>query len=199
MNKGFTIVELLVVVGLLAVVGTVLTDIFLRSLRGGNKAEVIARMKQNGQATMDHMGGVIRSANSVVCPQTSISRPSVTADTVAVEKDGTYTRFRFLSPTSSESGKIVQDHPAFTSGSFSQFLVDICSNANYSGTSTVAISDTNTKTGVSIINGVFIRNQQSGVKDTVNLSFDVKHGIFTPDIFIDQIDPVTFRTTVELR
>lgn len=197
--NGFTIVEILVVISLLAVVSTFLTEAFVRSLRGGNKAEVVNRLKQNGQSVLDNISNTIRNSDNVVCPQISSDGTSATADTLAVEKKGTYTRFRFIAATSTTNGKIIQDSPVFTTGTLQQFLTDICINTDYSGAALTSMTDTNITTGVSAVNGVFHRNRQAGSKDSVNVSFNLKPAIFAPAVSTENLDPVPFKTTVVLR
>jgi prepilin-type N-terminal cleavage/methylation domain-containing protein len=64
---GFTLIEFLVVLGVLAVaVGSAL--LFLTSiLRGTNQANVTAEVKQNGQAVLDSLDAQIRNAKDVQC------------------------------------------------------------------------------------------------------------------------------------
>ena len=64
--RGYTLIEFLVVVGILAmVVGS--TILFLTSvLRGTNKSNITAEVKQNGQAVLDSLERQIRGANEVI-------------------------------------------------------------------------------------------------------------------------------------
>lgn len=63
LKRGFTLVELLVVLGLLSVtVGSAL--LFLTSvLRGSNQSSVISEVKQNGQSVLDSLDRQIRDAS----------------------------------------------------------------------------------------------------------------------------------------
>lgn len=63
LKKGFSLVELLVVLGLLSVtVGSAL--LFLTSvLRGSNQSAVISEVKQNGQSVLDSLDRQIRDAS----------------------------------------------------------------------------------------------------------------------------------------
>jgi len=67
MEKGFTLVELLVVVGLVLIIGTVGTSIITSVLRSYNKAQIINEIEQNGNYVLSLMESQIRNARSVVC------------------------------------------------------------------------------------------------------------------------------------
>ena len=46
--KGFTLIEMIVVVAVLIIMGAILSQIFSNTLRGSNKAQVLSSIKQNG-------------------------------------------------------------------------------------------------------------------------------------------------------
>jgi prepilin-type N-terminal cleavage/methylation domain-containing protein len=64
-NNGFTLVELLVVIGVMgAVTGTAL--LFLTNiLKGSNQARITAEVKQNGQTVLDSIDRQIRNAQEI--------------------------------------------------------------------------------------------------------------------------------------
>lgn len=63
-SKGFTLIELLTAMGLIVVVGAVIGGILFSSLRGSNKAVVVARVKQSGTYAISQMTKMIRDAKS---------------------------------------------------------------------------------------------------------------------------------------
>ncbi|OGE14986.1 hypothetical protein A3F00_05030 [Candidatus Daviesbacteria bacterium RIFCSPHIGHO2_12_FULL_37_11] len=205
-SSAFTIVEVLVVIFVISVMGTIITEIFSRSLRGGNKAQIIAAIKQNGQATLEAMDKTIRNSDEVVCPVIT-GEGSIFGDTAAVVKDGKYTRFRFKAEATGTNGYIVQDNPLYVPPLAQEsFINDICNidwdDPNSPGA--VSITDRNTKTGVSVsyvpaTAAIFTRNKKSGFNDTLTISFDLKPGVQAPEAVSGQIDPVTFTTTIQLR
>ncbi len=65
MKNGFTLVELLVVVGLVLIIGTVGTSIITSVLRSYNKASIINEIEQNGNYVLSLMESQIRNAKSV--------------------------------------------------------------------------------------------------------------------------------------
>lgn len=177
--NGFTLVEILVVISILTVMGVILTEIFFRSVRGNAKAEMISRIKQNGQTALETIDKTLRSADGIVCTNADSSA-------ILFVKSGVYTRYRYNSATSSVNGSLSIDYP--TSGDCSAPTINQASLTD--GVSVSATAGTN---------GVFTRAKQAGVKDIITISFDIASPIGLPAYLKDQIDPSSFQTTVELR
>ena len=210
---GFTIAELLVAISVIAIMGAIITEIFSRSLRGGNKAQIIASIKQNGQTTLEALDKLIRNSDEIVCPVITVaeiiaaggSPPPKNSDTVAVVKDGKYTRFRYKVGSPTTNGYILQDNPVYVAPlSQESFLNDVCSNVwnDPNSTDAVLITDTNTRNGVSVTSAtpnIFTRNKKAGFNDSLTISFDLKPGVAAPAAVAGQIDAVTFTTTIQLR
>lgn len=178
--KGFTIIEMLVVIALMAIAGTIITGIFISSLKGSEKAKYLAVIKQNGQVVLDVIDKTIRNADNVVCSDLK---------TIVIAKDGKYARFRFVEKTSTQNGSIIKDEPS----SFTNTLcLDLMPGA-------IFLTDTDTKKGVSIdfSNSLFESNKGVGYKTFVTINF-----VLTPPIEAPlniQIDNVVFKTAIELR
>lgn len=64
-KNGFTLIEMIVVVGLLSTIGLVASTVFFSTLKGGTKAEILKEVKQNGDFAISTMERVIRSALEV--------------------------------------------------------------------------------------------------------------------------------------
>lgn len=212
MNKGFTLAEILVVMAITAIVGTILVVIFTNTLRGSNKAQILAVIKQNGQAVLENMDKTIRDADYVLCGD---------GNTEVVVKDSVYTRYRFIAPGSATrcgtaNGCIAQDYPkrqADANGELeteAYFSHIVCDQNDpmprLAGETFNILTDTNTQTGVSVecptancSAPVFTRNRSEGYKDQVTVKFNMKPGVNAPSIIISQIDPVVFQTTIGLR
>src|SRR5687768_12900301 len=79
---GFTLVEMLVTIAILALMGAVMTEVFVRTLRANNKAQVLSIMKQNGQTALETMDKIVRNATAIHCPNSS-SQASI----LVVEKE----------------------------------------------------------------------------------------------------------------
>lgn len=202
MEKGFTLAEILVVIAIVAIVGTILVLIFTNTLRGSNKSQILSAMKQNGQAVLDSMGRIIRSADNVVCPTSGSS------NTIVIVKNGTYSRYRIvpgntagLAPGSAPSvciglgtnGCIILDNPTPQSlETTPQLCADPMPFAQI-------LTDTNSLAGVSIESGSFYVSKPAGFKAIVTVNFVLKPGVGVPQITASQIDSVTYQTTIELR
>lgn len=66
---GFSLIEMLVVVVIFAVVGTIVVQMFFSSLKGGSKSNVLAIVKQNGDYALTVMERMIRNSKKVeYCP-----------------------------------------------------------------------------------------------------------------------------------
>lgn len=81
-GQGFTLIEVLVVMALSAVVGTIVFSIVFTTLRSYNKANSVTLVRQNGENAISQMTRLIRSGKSfqgvgtgdetftTICPQT---------------------------------------------------------------------------------------------------------------------------------
>lgn len=64
-KSGFTLIEVLVVTGLLATIGILAANIFFATLKGGTKAKVVKEVKQNGDFAISTMERMIRNAYQI--------------------------------------------------------------------------------------------------------------------------------------
>ncbi len=204
---GFTLVEILVVMAVLSIFGTLVVTIFSRTLTGSNKSQLIGVIKQNGQAVLDKIDKTARNAD-YVCVSTDNK-------TLVTVKDGINTRYRFIpsaplsNPTS--SGLIQQDNPTSNQGETTPDFMDrVCGNTS-DMINPVVLTDTNAQTGVSVdcvaVNGapdcganpVFYRESSEGFMDQVTIKFDLRPGVRIPDAVSSQVGSITFQTTIQLR
>ena len=203
-KKGFTLVEMLVVISVLSVIGVLILIIFQRTLRGANKSQILSSIKQNGQAVLEMMDKTIRNAENVVCPAIPSGSTLASSTGLVIERAGQYTRYRFVAATTSVNGQIKQDGPTKQKvgdrdETDTEFINRICNIADPLSSQALILTDTNLQTGVSLENGSFIRNRQFGFRDVVSIQFDLRPGQGAPQAVAGQIDPVTFQTTVQLR
>lgn len=215
-TKGFTLVEMLVVIAILAIAGILVLVIFTQALKGNNKTQVLSSLKKNGQSVLEVMDKTIRNADNVVCPYISAgSTSAATSNSLVVEKGGVYTRYRLGVPASpstcssvctsscSSNRSIQQDSPARgATESITDFANRVCADADPL-VSPVSLTDTDLQTGAQacLLSGsyLFTRNKRVGYKDTVTVSFQVAPPVNAPASIAGQIDPIPFSTTIELR
>ena len=79
MKKGFTLVELLISVGLVLIIGTIGTSVIASILRSYNKAHIINEIEQNGNYVLSLMESQIRNARSVSPTDTTTQTLTVTS------------------------------------------------------------------------------------------------------------------------
>ncbi len=66
-KRGYSLIELVMVVGLVAILAITSTQLLLTSLSGSSKASVLATLKQNGDYAIGIMERVLRDAIAVEC------------------------------------------------------------------------------------------------------------------------------------
>ncbi len=205
-ERGFTLVEVLVVMSILSILGVLVLYTLTGSLRGSNKAQLISSIKKNGQTALETMDKTIRSSKKVVCVSgDEISGNILSGNTlVVVSNKGVYTRFRYTALTPSANGKISRDFPGQPNDleDINTFVGRLCT-AGYIPVSSEDITDGNIKTGVSIKlpegTTLFKKDSSAGFKDIVTISFQVDAPIGAPVSIGGQISPVVFVTTIGLR
>lgn len=197
-QNGFTLAEILVVIAIVSILGIVIVTIFTNTLRGSNKSQILAAIKQNGQSVLETMDKTVRGADNVVC---YINDPSNPLSTLVVVKNGIYTRYRFIPPTESTNGLIQQDFPVQPpppagASDIKVFIQNVCTDPQVSPQ---ILTDTNPKTGVSVVSAIFQPSGESGSKAAVTVKLELAPGKQAPQVIAGQIDPVTFKTTIQLR
>lgn len=197
-SRGFTLMELLVSIAVLSVIGVIFLVVFSNSLRGGNKAQIVLAIKQNGQAVLETIDKTIREADNVICPVIVSPYTSAQSTNLVIVKDGIYTRYRF-EVISNENGLIKQDNPVKQAETDTGFINRVCSVNDLMSSQAIILTDTNSKTGVSISGGLFTRSKQTGFKDVVTIQFDVGPGAGVIAGTSFSVDPVNFKTTIQLR
>lgn len=90
-KEGFTLIELMIVIVLVGIIGTITTQVFLINLRSQNKSEILKEVKQNGDYATSIMESMIRNAGDVLTSQCNDS--SLTNMLTIVNQDGYSTTF----------------------------------------------------------------------------------------------------------
>jgi prepilin-type N-terminal cleavage/methylation domain-containing protein len=107
-QKGFTLLEILVVIAIITVVGTMSTQIFLGLIRSSNKTNIQNEVRQNGSFVVDRMERDIRGSTGATLTgstQLNLTQP-----------DGTAVTYLCTVGTSSSNGGITRDDSVTSSG-----------------------------------------------------------------------------------
>jgi len=189
LSKGFTLLEFLVVIGLLSItIGSIL--LFLTSvLRGTNQANITAEVKQNGQVVLDTLESQIRNATDADClnPADGNLCASPTQSTTHIK----------LLRTNSDPLHIRCVNPAGENG-----RIEIAVSTDQLPTNFTSITSQDTVSGVDIKNNCSftIIPTSGGVSDPpiISVSFTVNQGVgaFSRQDFMAN---VSFQTTISLR
>lgn len=100
--SGFTLIEVLVVLGVFVVISTVIVSILFVSLRGSKKSDVLVTTRENGYSALSKMARVIRYAKSIDLPASCVpSSGSVNSITITGSDDN---QIVFACPASSSGG-----------------------------------------------------------------------------------------------
>lgn len=213
---GFTLLELVVVVAVMAILGVIFTDILIQTLRGENKVKAINRTKQNGQMVLERLTNEIRSAKAVVCVG-KLDPLNVSDDTIVLynytqDNDGninkkSYRRFVFVKSdiATQRNGSIVSD--SFNEGDFDSVNIppeQICTMPIVDQTK-VNVTDTDRVTGVSVsfdlVSPVFKRDIKTGYNETVTVRFRASAGVSAGYAYETTVKEggILFVTTVGVR
>lgn len=167
-QKGFTLVELLVVFGILALVGGMTGDIFIGILKGINKANVINEIKQNGNYVLNYMDRVVRNSSAVVYD-------SLDNQTIVLQdqEDGSCKMFHInLYTADVDNGSIaVNTAASCIFDSSNKFVM----GDTFLNPEKPLTNDDSVK-GVSVIAGRFTVTRPQGKPPTVALSFTLSQG-----------------------
>ncbi|OGG23680.1 hypothetical protein A3A79_00530 [Candidatus Gottesmanbacteria bacterium RIFCSPLOWO2_01_FULL_43_11b] len=89
--RGFTLIEILVSVGIIAIVGSVIAQSFFSMVRTNIKTNLLTTVKQNGDFSLSVMSRMIRNASSVTT--TCSSGGTTTSSLSLLNTDGNSTTF----------------------------------------------------------------------------------------------------------
>jgi prepilin-type N-terminal cleavage/methylation domain-containing protein len=125
-SSGFTLVELLIVVALVAIIGLTTTQIFVMGIRSQGKSEVLKEVKQNGDYALSIIETMVRNAIDIPAScNTAYNQLQI------LNSDGLTTTFECLENgnISSISGLIVAPTPTGIPLTSNKVSVFNCSSA----------------------------------------------------------------------
>ncbi|MFH0943150.1 MAG: hypothetical protein V1810_03180 [Candidatus Beckwithbacteria bacterium] len=108
--SGFTLIELVVVSGIMVLFSITLISVFMASFSGGSKAQLIQAVRQNGDFAIKTMAQEIRAAESVVCDNDQLTVNRTDGATILYDLSGE----RVASDSSFLTGPVAD----LTAGSF---------------------------------------------------------------------------------
>lgn len=210
-KKGFTLVEMIVVIGITAVLGVIFTNTLVQTLRSQNKTKVIGQVKQNGQIALDRISTEIRQAEKIVC----INDTDTNTDTIAIFQNGSYKRFRFHRPeptdTPPANGYIEWDDFTVAEYGVDKDARDSCQEANLSPLPgrIKYLTDRDARGGISVdfLTGetrVFKPvdpSTQDGYGDLVTVQFKAQAGVGSGLLYEEVVREggIPFSTTIQVR
>lgn len=104
-QSGFTILEILVSVTVIALMSIALSQIFISTLRTNTKTEYLKEVKQNGDLALESLVRMTQSAQSVTCisgREMDIINPDGNTTTVECALDGTILRLASTSASGTD-------------------------------------------------------------------------------------------------
>lgn len=190
MKQGFSLLEVIITISIIAVVGLISSTILTRTYRTNSDAEVISKFKQNGQLALNTIIETIRMAEGVVCYGVNNGKN----DRIVVHGlDGKDTMFRFFDPVP-PSGKITTNGYIAKYEGVSGDPKFFCTTTTPTGTKS-DITDINIDTGVSISEGEFVKLTNTVSKDAVTIKFNIGPAGNQTGVTV----PVNMQSTIQIR
>lgn len=94
MREGFTLLEMVVSLAIIALVSLVLSQVFISTLRTNTKTEILKDMKQNGELALESMVRMIQNSKGIT--STCQSAGSVANSLTIINEDDGETTFSCL-------------------------------------------------------------------------------------------------------
>lgn len=171
MKKGFTLIEIIISLGIVAVLGLTISQIFISTVRTNTKTEILKEVKQNGEFAMETMVRMMQSAERITSACTGATTNSITI----LNPDGFSTTFGCVA-----TGNLLR--VASTSASTLYLTsASVTLGGSNCGSSTLAFTCTSAL----------------GLPSTVIISMDVAQAGATPDQF--EQASASFQTSVNTR
>lgn len=200
---GFTLLEVVIAIAVVGMLGVMLSDTLIQTLRVRNKTRVVNQIKQNGQVVMDKIEKILREQDKVVGLPCSVGSPAEPKLLLYKKSGGEqiYSLVRFVPKITIGTSK--RNGYAAVSYFVNPSTPLTCPSADpTTAASTEELnSQTDFQNGVSVEGGSFAYTPTAGFKDQVTVSFKVEPGI-DAGLAPENLGPsggVEFKTTIQLR
>lgn len=101
LQKGFSLLEILIGVGILAIVSTLIVQVLFTTTHANKKTKLMSDIKQNGAFALDVMERMVRESSAMTVTATSveITNPDASVTTFTCRSDGKVARIASVSGT----------------------------------------------------------------------------------------------------
>ena len=107
--KGFTLVELLTVIGVLSVIGTIAVSVITVTLRTTKKTDLIETARQNSDTALTQMVKNIRYAGDLIYPLSCVPRTTTSYITISALDTNVQTTYKCVANTIQANGTTLFD------------------------------------------------------------------------------------------
>jgi prepilin-type N-terminal cleavage/methylation domain-containing protein len=175
-NKGFSLLEIVIAVGVIGILGVVFTLVLTNVFRSETQIDSISEFKQTGQVVLDRLDREIRDSSRVVCiGDKGGSTESDSGDTIVMQKkDGSYIRVRF---DLENNGFINVEHFIVGADRFLGGVGSRCVQDAFIEGENILDEYRLTGAGVSVVNGNFSKTQPVGFREAVSIRFELSAGM----------------------
>jgi prepilin-type N-terminal cleavage/methylation domain-containing protein len=161
-QKGFSLLEILVVVSIIGLIAGVTSDIFIQIIKSSNKANIVTEIKQNGDAVMNQLERIIRNSEEV----TAIGSKTYGGSWVWIDSVNFSSQEECDATTADICAIILKN--ASTTGGYTKIQINKEKDREC-GSSPFTTSDQESSSGTTFCNGNIrlVTNTTSGAIDTL--------------------------------
>ena len=173
-QTGFTLLEMVVSVAIVALMATVLSQVFISTLRTNTKTEILKDMKQNGELALENMVRMIQNAQDITstCESVGTSSRSIT----------------ILNPDGKET-----NIGCFVDGSITRLASTSAEGTEYLTSSNVTAGGTTCEAS----SVIFLCKGGAGVSPSITISFQLAQSGTAVGVFEQSSE--SFQTSANMR
>ena len=181
-KKGFTIIELLVVITIFVLIGVIGINFFASILSGSGKTAIINEVKQNGSYSLNLIERFLRNADKVTDDTDTLCQNNGSDDNITIlNPDGGKTTFMFATDASNN------------------LRIASISGGLLSPTTTLYLTNNDVVVNNTAGTYYFICTRSSGRSDKIEMIFTLEQKSPTAGLPVDKKAVINFRTSVLLR